>query len=141
MSEGTAAPTNSTQIDDYLRAREHSKQKRHQILKIVQSLLATIPFGLFFEELEIYSPTYIICAIKLLRMMKIAPFFIIFQYLKKIHMNGFRLIQAFVTYYLLTHTISCLFIVMMYWEDINETWVRRVPYPYPEVYIYIYIYI
>ena len=123
--------------DEFYKAAEEKKKRRKATINIVISVLSIMPMGLLFEGIEVYEPTYLICGLKLARLLKNKPVFWIFFLLKKLAMNSFRIIEVLFTYYFATHIITCLFIVMMYWDDFNNTWVRRIPYPYPEVYIYI----
>jgi hypothetical protein len=120
-------------MDERIRVSAERKKRVKLKFKIFLEVLSLMPLSLVFQQCEVYSPAYVIAFCKLLRLLKVWPVFDVLHILKKKAMNIFRIIEVILSYYIVTHTLTCLFIIMMYFEpNMNDTWVRRIPYPFPE---------
>ena len=75
---------------------------------------------------------FIINFLRVLRLVKIWPFYKLIQILKPINVHLIRLFEVFITYYLVAHIVAGVMLSMgLTNADITKTWLNRVPVPLP----------
>ena len=71
--------------------------------------------------------------LRVLRLVKIWPFYRALQLLKRYNLNLVRLVEVLLTYYLVGHIVSGVMLsVGLSQPDIRRTWLNRVPVPLTE---------
>ena len=54
----------------------------------------------------------------------------LFEYLKTRNLQKYRVIEVVITYYIICHIVTGMWLSMgLFVEDVRETWVRRIPVP------------
>ena len=98
--------------------------------EIGSSALAVIPFSWITQALKYHEPLLLVNTLCLLRLVKIRPLRKLFEYLKRGNMQKWRVIEVVVSYYLIGHVITGIWISMgKFVPDVRETWIRRVTVP------------
>jgi len=111
---------------------EFFKRLRNVKIEIICSIVALVPFSLFFELSETRQPLLIINTLCLLRLVKIWPIYKILASLKKRSVDAIRIVEVVITYYIACHIVSCYVISLaLHVPDARDTWLRRVPVPQP----------
>jgi hypothetical protein len=97
--------------------REDWKSKEDKIkdlnlvkYRIVRSIIATIPFSIFFYIIDVDKPWLLIYYLKILRLAKIYPLFKVFAFGKTKALNFTRIVEMLFIYYIACHIIACSFI-------------------------------
>ena len=102
------------------------------ILRIyfVASIISWFPFAMIFSFAKADSPTLIIYAIKLTRLIKIWPLKSFLKYFKKNYLKITRVVEVIMIYYISAHVVACSLIWIAYEiRDTHDTWMKRIPYP------------
>jgi len=99
-------------------------------LEICCSCLAIFPFNFLFQSLNIHEPMLLVISLCLLRLVKIMPLNKLFTDLKSENMQKWRVIEVVISYYLLSHVFTGVWIAMgQFVPDVRTTWVRRIKVP------------
>jgi len=129
---GGNIPDSTNEIEQTLMDDKDQFLKRLTLIKveIACSAAAAIPFGFFFQIFEYHEPQMLTITLCVLRLVKILPFLKMFDSLKTRNMKKYRVIEVIVLYYIICHTITCIWISIANFEpDARETWIRRIPVP------------
>ena len=79
-------------------------------VEIFCSAVALVPFSFIFETFQIRDPVFLVDFLCLLRLLKFLPFLKMFEYLKSKKMQKWRVIEVVVTYFVICHIISGIWI-------------------------------
>jgi CRP-like cAMP-binding protein len=105
-----------------------TKTCRKLTLRLACEIVSIIPFSMILQN--VYYPTYVVAAIKLLRTIKFWPLPKLFHALKTRWIHIGRILEIIAYYFLIFHVLICLLILMMYVPACkNDSWVKRVPAP------------
>ena len=95
-------------------------------LDIITTLVAAFPFSWILQGVT--RADFIVNLLRVMRLLKVWPFYRVIQILKKIDVNVFRLVEVIITYYLVAHVVSGVMLnVALTATDIRKTWMNRVP--------------
>ena len=113
---------------------EHFKKRVSNLkTEIVTSCIAVLPFSMVFEMVGLHNPILITNTLCLLRLVKVYPLIKLFDYLRSVNMQKFRILEVMITYYLLNHIFTCIWLSMgLNADDTRDTWIRRIPVPLKE---------
>ena len=80
--------------------------------EIACSSIALIPFSLIFQSIEYHEPLWLVNSLCLLRLVKILPLVKLFEYLKTRNLQKYRVIEVVITYYIIGHAVTGVWISM-----------------------------
>ena len=101
---------------------------RHLQLDIIASIIGIIPFSLLLQHQK--TANFVINFLRVLRLVKIWPFFRVIQPLKRINVNFIRWLEVLISYYIVAHIVASVWLsVGLTADDVRETWLNRVPSP------------
>ena len=99
-------------------------------LDMITSVIGIVPFSFILQFQK--GPNFILNFMRVLRLVKIWPFYRVLQLLKRINVNFFRWLEVLITYYIVAHIVGCVMLsVGLTADDIRLTWLNRVPSPIP----------
>lgn len=110
---------------------EHFKKRTSALkVEIVSSCFAIVPFSLCFQVFDYHEPLLVCNPLCLLRLVKVLPMIKLFDHLRSEHMQKFRILEVMITYYVINHVLTCIWLSMgLHAADVRETWIRRLPHP------------
>lgn len=99
-------------------------------VNFISTVIGAIPFSLILQNTN--DQLFILNFLRVLRLVKIWPFYKLIQILKPINVHLIRLFEVVVTYYLVAHIVAGVMLSMgLTNKDITKTWLNRVPVPLP----------
>jgi len=122
--------------DRYLRSdnRELRRETRQQLLKLIVTSIAVLPFSLILSYTNSYKPFHFLIIVRSLRLIKWRPFIRIWSWLQSYSLHNVTLIKSVVYYYAVAHWCACFSIgLVIDAPDHRLTWLRAIPAPRAQI--------